>query len=729
MIEYREQENLFLLHGRSTTYAVKIFRNTYLAHLYWGPKIDSTGILHHFQPMAIPYSVDAGREEPLFSLNSLKREYPDYGTSDIRHPAFTARNSTGDRITDFACKDYRIYGGKPELPGLPSLRSHGDDDAETLEIRMRDERTGLECTLYYTVYDQFDVIIRSSFFQNTAEDPIYLERAYSASVDFDDADFDALYLHGAWAREAWVNRTPLQPGVFSFGSKTGATGHQQNPFIALARNTTSESAGEVWGMNLVYSGNFTVNTEVDQFSRTRATIGINDCNFSWKLEHGQVFYTPEAVLAYSGSGLNGLSQEFHGLYMQRLVPEGFARKERPVLINTWEAAYFDVSHSRVVSIAQEAAKLGIELVVLDDGWFKGRNDDTSSLGDWKTDRDKFPDGLGAVSGEVQDIGLDFGIWIEPEMISENSDLYREHPDWCIKVPGRTPSTGRNQLVLDFSRQEIRDYIIKVISDVLKEAHVKYVKWDMNRQMTDLYASAFSPDRQGEAAHRYILGVYEVMDSLTSSFPEVLFEGCAGGGGRFDPGILAYMPQIWTSDDTDAVERVCIQYGTSMAYPVAAMGSHVSAVPNHQVGRVTPLTTRGRVAMSGVFGYELDPKSLSEDEKQEIGEQIAFYKEHRKTFQFGRFYRLKSPFPDRHSGAWMHISQDRKTVIVSYFQNFAVPMAGFSKLKLKGIDEDAVYTDPEGKLFHGSVLVNAGLPIGYLHGDYQSYTVVLQKKDE
>ena len=548
----------------------------------------------------------------------------------------------------------------------------------------------------------------------------------SANVDFNHSEFDFIQLSGAWARERHIVRTPLRSGGQCVESRRGASSHAQNPFMALVSHEANEDVGDVYGFNLIYSGNFLANVEVDMHNNSRAQIGINPFDFTWNLESKQEFQTPEVVMVYSPNGLTGMSHIYHDLYRERLARGSYRDKERPILINNWEATYFDFDNEKIKEIAKEASDLGIELFVLDDGWFGERNSDDSSLGDWFVNENKIKCGLNSLVKDINDLGMKFGLWFEPEMISPNSNLYREHPDWCIHIENRTRSLARKQLVLDLSRDEVCDAVIKMITDVLKSAPISYVKWDMNRNITELGSPAWPPKKQKELAHRYMLGLYKILENITSNFPDILFESCSGGGGRFDPGMLYYMPQTWTSDDTDAIERLKIQEGTSLVYPSISMGSHVSAVPNHQVNRITPLSTRGIVAMAGSFGYELDVTKMTDIEKEEVKKQIELYKSIRKVVQFGDLYRLKSPFKSNEV-SWMTLSKDKEFAIVSYVKQYSEVNKIPGRLKLKALDENSLYEIIETKeVFGGDELMYIGLEIGELIGDYVSKMWTLKK---
>ncbi|MBZ4644526.1 MAG: Alpha-galactosidase [Clostridia bacterium] len=718
-IIYNESNRIFHLQAKDTSYVLQVLERGYVAHLYWGKKVKTSNLSHLLQFKERAFSPNPYPYDLSLSLDTLPQEYPAYGNTDFRSPAYQIQLENGSTISDLRYKSHKILKGKPQLKGLPATYIESEDEAETLQLELVDTVTGLEVILSYTVYEQFNAITRSVLFMNKGNQPLKILRALSMSVDFSDANFDFMQLSGAWARERHIKRRPLVSGSQSVESRRGTSSHQQNPFIALLRRDTNEDYGEAYGFNLVYSGNFLAQAEVDQYDNTRVSIGINPFDFTWILGPGEEFQTPEVVLVYSDSGIGKMSRTYHKLYRTRLCRGQYRDRVRPILINNWEATYFDFNAEKIESIAKSAKELGIELFVLDDGWFGKRDRDNCSLGDWFVNRKKFPEGLEDIVKKVNDMGMQFGLWFEPEMISADSDLYRAHPDWCLHVPNRPCSEGRNQLVLDLSRKEVCDAIIKMVSDILSSAPITYVKWDMNRHLTEIGSASLPAEKQRETAHRYVLGLYRIMDEITRAFPHILFESCSGGGGRFDPGILYYMPQTWTSDNTDAVSRLYIQYGTSIVYPVSTMGAHVSAVPNHQVHRNTSLEMRGNVAMSGNFGYELDLTKLTEEEKGIVKKQVAYYKDIRHLVQFGEFYRLISPF-EGNEAAWMFVSEDQTEALVAYFNILAQPNPPMKKLRLKGLNPAINYrlmdTD---KIYGGDELMFIGLNIPELKGDFQS----------
>lgn len=703
----QEDKGIFHLQSRGMSYIIGL-ENNYPSHIYWGKKLRHDGNLD-----GLYLTAQHG------GLDRLPQEYPQYGTGDFRIPAYQVKLEDGTRITELKYTGYRVLKGKPPLAGLPSVYVESEDEADTLELLMRDDYAKLNVTLRYTIYKDTDVVTRSVQLENEGASSLELKRALSASVDFPAVEMDMIYLAGAWAREGNVTRRRLVQGGTRIESRRGTSSHQLNPFAALAKPGTDEHQGEVFGFSLVYSGGFEAEAEVDSFGTTRFAIGLNSFDFSWKLDPGESFQTPEAVMVYSGEGLGGMSRIYHRLYRTRLSRGEYRDKERPILVNNWEATYFNFNTDKLEAIAAEGAKLGIELFVLDDGWFGKRDSDNSSLGDWTEDLRKLPGGLSDLAKRVNSHGMKFGLWVEPEMISPDSELYRSHPDWCLHVPGRRRSEARWQLVLDYTREDVRQYIFDSLSKIFSTVPVTYIKWDMNRTLTEIGSAELPADRQGETAHRFVLGLYELLERLTSAFPHILFESCSSGGGRFDPGMLYYMPQTWTSDNTDAVERLKIQYGTSLVYPVSAMGAHVSAVPNHQVGRITPLSFRGDVAMSGNFGYELDLTKFTVEEKELVKEQVANYKDVRSLVQQGNLYRLRSPFEGNET-AWMFVSEDQREALVYYFRVMAMPNPPRRSLLLNGLNPDYNYKLADnGEVYGGDRLMQVGLALPDIQKDFVS----------
>lgn len=710
MILFNQETKTFHLKTFKTSYLMKVLETGHLLHLYWGRPLKSENLDYTvrrkdwFSFIANTDNIDA------FHLESKEQEYPGYGSTDLRSPAIELEFADGTSATDFRYVDYKIVDGKPALEGLPATYVEADKEAQTLIITLTDKVKNVDVELSFTVFEEYNAIARSVKVINKSADDVKIQRVLSANVDFKDSKFEMIQLSGSWARERHIIRTPLRIGGQCVESRRGASSHAQNPFMALVRKDATETNGDVYAMSLVYSGNFLANTEVDMYSKARMQIGINPFDFTWLLKAGEEFQAPEAVLVYSNEGLTGMSHTYQNLYGKRLMRGVWRDKARPVLINNWEATYFDFNETKIKEIAKQASEFGIELFVLDDGWFGERNNDDRSLGDWFVNENKIRGGLKKLVDEINGMGMKFGLWFEPEMVCPISKLYEAHPDWCLHIEGRTRSTARRQLILDLSRKEVCDYIIKSVSDVLASANIEYVKWDMNRNMTEIGSAVLPAERQREVAHRYMLGLYHVMDEITSRFPNVLFESCSGGGGRFDPGILYYMPQTWTSDDTDAIERLKIQYGTSMVYPNVAMGCHVSAVPNHQVARITPFATRGISAMCGNFGYELDLTKLTDEEKAQTKAQVAFYKEVRELIQFGDFYRIQSPFENNET-AWSFVAKDKSQAVVSFFRTLAVPNDNLATICAVGLDADAIYEDMRtGKLYGGDELMYVGINV-------------------
>ena len=689
-IIYNEKTREFHLYNQEISYIIKILDNEQPGQLYYGKRLTHREDFGHLFEYATrdmsPYAFEGNST---FSLENIKQEYPTFGCGDMRFPAYEIERENGSHVVEFVYKEHKIYDGKPKLEGLPATYVESDDEAQTLELVLEDTSINTRIVLLYTIYEAFPVIARSVRFECDSDEKITLLSAMSACVDLPDKDYEMIDLAGVWARERHVRRHKLDYGIQSIYSMRGCSSYQFNPFLALARENADEFQGQVYGFSLVYSGNFLAQTEVDNYDTARVLMGIHPNGFKWTLGKGESFQTPEMVMVYSEAGLNGMSQTFHKLYRTRLARGTWRDKVRPILINSWEAFYFDFDAPKLLGLADAAADLGMELFVLDDGWFGKRDDSTSSLGDWYPNEEKLKGTLKELAEKINAKGLKFGLWIEPEMTNKDSDLYRAHPDWLLAEQGKRICHSRTQYVLDFSKKEVREYIGDMLENLLAEVPVSYIKWDMNRTFSEVFSNGNDREYQGKVCHKYILGVYELYERLTSRFPHVLFESCASGGARFDPGMLYYAPQGWTSDDTDAIERLKIQYGTSMVYPVSCMGSHVSASPNHQTNRVTPLETRADVAYFGTFGYELDLLKLGEEDKAEIRRQIAFMKEKRDLIQKGTFYRLKSPFEGNET-AWMIVSEDQKKALVGYYRVMQPVNVGFKRLKLKGLKEDTCY---------------------------------------
>lgn len=720
LITFDSAKQVFHLHNKELSYILSIEQGQTLCHLYFGKRVRNYHGELKYPRVDRGFSGNLpGSLDRTFSRDTLPKEYSGAGEMDYHTPATIVRQENGSNALMLKYKNYKIEDGKPRLEGLPAAYVEDEKESQTLTITLEDELTGLEYDLLYTVYRDVSIITRSVKVRNAGKQPVFLEKVASLQLDFVDRDFDSICLPGAHANERHLERSSVGYGIQKFGSIRGTSSHQMNPFLALADKKTDEFSGDVYGFAFAYSGNHSFEVEKDQLDQTHLVIGINDYNFSWKLDAGSEFQTPEVLMTYSDKGLNKMSQAFHEIIRERIVRSKFKHADRPILVNNWEATYFDFNEEKLKTIVDEAKNLGIEMFVLDDGWFGHRDDDNSSLGDWTIYKKKFPLGLGHFADYVHEQGLKFGLWFEPEMISYDSELYKKHPEYLMQVPGRKPSPSRNQYVLDLTRKEVIDDLFEQISTILKEGSVDYVKWDMNRHLSDVYSTSLPKDRQGEVYHRYVLGLYELMERITSAFPDVLFEGCSGGGGRFDAGFAYYMPQIWTSDNTDAVSRLTIQYGTSLVYPISMTTAHVSAIPNHQTGRKTPFETRGNAAMSAVFGYELDLTKMSQEDKDQVKEQVACYKEIRKLVQYGNFYRLKSPIETNQS-AWMFVSADKRDVCVMTFQVLASAQPCLTKTKLFGLDPELEYENLEThEIFGGDELMELGFYDPVVHQDYTS----------
>ncbi len=689
---FHEASKTWHLTNDRVSYIIRVMENGQLENLYYGKKIHDRESFFHFHEEAMRSQMTICVEEPaMLAMHYTRQEFPSYGTGDYRSPMVTVLQENGSRISDFKYVSYRVYQGKEPMLPLPAVYVESPDEAETLEILLKDELTGVTATLIYTIYADYPVIVRSVRFANGGKAPVTLERALSASVEFLDMDYELVQLSGAWSRERYVKTRKLEMGLQGIQSLTGTcSSAEQNPFLALKRPGTGEMSGEVFGFSLVYSGNHLSQVEVSTFKLTRVLMGINPEGFSWKLDEGAVFQTPEVVMVYSDKGLNGMSQVYHRLYRTRLARGVWRDRPRPILLNNWEATYFDFNEEKLLAIARKAKEVGVELFVLDDGWFGARNDDRRGLGDWFVNTDKLPSGISGLSEKIEAMGLKFGLWVELEMVNKDSDLYRAHPDWLVHAPGRYESHARHQHVLDFSRPEVVDAIHDMIAKTLRESKISYIKWDMNRYMSEPWSCGLSADRQGEMMHRYILGVYDLYERLIREFPEILFESCASGGARFDPGMLFFAPQAWCSDDTDGAERQKIQYGTTYVYPLSSIGAHVSAVPNHQLMRVTPLETRANTAMFGTFGYELDLNLLSESEIAKVKQEIEFMKSHRELIQTdGDFYRLDNPFAGNRVG-WIVVSSDKTKAVAMYGQRLNHVNGNWLRFKLAGLDPDRLY---------------------------------------
>ncbi|MDO4267162.1 MAG: alpha-galactosidase [Eubacteriales bacterium] len=743
-IVFQEKERLFTLHTASTTYQMKVDGFGYLLHLYYGDR--SEGSMEYLLTYADrgfsgnPYEAE---EDRTCSLDALPQEYPSQGAGDYRSPALIVRNADGACSADLRYAGHRILDGKYGLEGLPaaygdadgkSTDGSGDQDAaQTLEIDLKDAASGLTVTLLYGVLPDKDVITRAVRLKNTGSRPVELLKVQSACLDFTWGEYDWIQFYGRHAMERTFERAPLRHGAQVIGSRRGTSSHQYNPFVILAERETTETAGGCWGLSFVYSGSFKAEAEMDQYCQTRVSMGLQDEAFSWPLAPGGTFTAPEVMMSYSGRGLGQLSRNYHRAIRHNVCRGKYKTMPRPVLINNWEVTYFDFDGGKIMDIARQAAELGVEMLVLDDGWFGKRNSDTCGLGDWYVNEEKLGGSLAHLAEQINGLGMKFGLWMEPEMVSEDSDLYRQHPDWAFAVPGKKPVRSRYQLVLDFSRREVVDHVYEQLSHVLDSANIEYVKWDMNRSICDVWSAAAGSAKQGQILHKYVLGLYDFLERINKNYPDLFIEGCSGGGGRFDAGMLYYTPQIWCSDNTDAIDRLRIQHGTSFGYPISAVGSHVSAVPNHQNGRTTSIETRGCVAMAGSFGYELDLNKITPEEKECVKAQISRFHELWELIHNGDYYRLTDPGRQGLEGeaaAWMFVREDRSEALVSavtldYHGNSLAPL-----IRLQGLDPKAVYRDAEtGRQYAGAALMCAGVPLPLLGGEYRSWEMHLVREQE
>ena len=722
-IIFDEQNKTFTIHTEHSTYQMQIDPYGVLLHLYYGRK--TKGCMDYLlQKQDRGFSgnlYDAGNDRT-YSLDVLPQEFPTWGTGDYRSTALIVRGQDGTTACDLRYRGYRILSGKYGLSGLPAVYG-AEKEAQTLEVVLEDGRTGIQVTLLYGVLPKYDVITRSAQIINTKENIIYLEKAASACLDFVTGKYDVISFYGRHAMERNYQRIPVSHGNYVIGSRRGTSSHQYSPFLILTEEGTTEDAGACYAMSFVYSGGFKAEVEKDQFGQTRMQMGLQEEQFSYPLKKGEEFVIPEVILTCSNQGLGKLSQNLQRCIRKNLCRGKYKEKVRPVLINSWEACYFDFTGEDIYHLAEQAKDLGIDMVVLDDGWFGSRNDDNSGLGDWKVNEEKLQGSLGDLISRINALGVKFGLWFEPEMVNEDSDLYREHPDWAIQIPGRKPVKGRNQLLLDFSRKEVVDAVYEQMCQVLDQGNIEYVKWDMNRSMAEVYS--MTAEEQGSVQYDYMLGLYDFLERIISRYPDLLIEGCSGGGGRFDAGMLYYTPQIWCSDNTDAVDRVRIQYGTSFGYPVSAVGSHVSAVPNHQTGRKTSLHTRGVCAMAGTFGYELDPAKMTDEERREIREQIVEYKKYAQLVQNGLYYRLSNPFAEE-IGAWEFASEDGKEVLVNVVMLEIHGNMTVNYVKLKGLCAGQFYKDSRtGKIYPAEALMEVGIPMPLEFGEYKAYQIYLE----
>lgn len=719
---------LFTLHTRNTTYQMKADEWGTLLHLYYGLRTDDSDKSYFVQHNDVGFSgnpYEVGMTDRGYSLDTLPQEYSCFGTGDYRVTALRVKSPNGSLTAALRFHSYETLPGKYAIPGLPAV--YAQEGAETLVVHLRDQCTGLEAALYYGVLEELDVITRAVRLTNRGGGALELQKAASLNLDWQWGELDRISFYGRHGMEQSVQRVPVAHGVQSAGSVRGVSSHQYSPFLMLCEPNATETMGQCWGFSLLYSGEFLMEVEKDQLDQTRLVCGIHPDDFAWRLAAGECLWLPEVVMAHSGGGLGGVSRIFHKALREHLCRGVWKDKRRPVLLNSWEAAYFDFTGGQLVDAAREAAELGAELFVVDDGWFGQREDDKSGLGDWAANEKKLGCTLRELGERITDMGIGFGLWLEPEGISENSDLYRQHPGWAVKAPGRAPCLSRSQLVLDFSRKDVQDHIIETVSGLLSEAPISYVKWDMNRAICDKFTQSLPPERQGEFSHRYVLGLYRVLEELTARFPEVLFESCCGGGGRFDAGMLYYTPQIWGSDSTDPIIRLSIQYGASFGSPVSAMGSHVAASPSHQTGRATPLNTRACAAMAGSFGYELDPRKLSEAEKAEIRGQIKTFEDNYDLIHRGEHYRLTGPSHPTCT-VWEIADPAGKQALITAVYHHVQPNPVPVRVQVQGLEDSARYSVSAGGETYsatGAALRQCGLVIPAAKEDYQAWQIFIQ----
>ena len=726
-VRFDEKKNLFTLQTLDSTYQMKVDDHGVLLHTYYGAPADETDFSYLIGPEDRGFSGQPGDEKKdrTYSMDYYPLEYPVQGNGDFRVKALKAGFEGEVPALDLRFVSYELEKGKYSLPGLPALFEAEAGEVETLKITLKDRLEEIYVTLFYGVFEKKNVITRAASIENRSGKNVTLKRALSLGLDFMEGDMDLIHFYGKHAGERQFERRNLPHGITEISSSRGTSSHHHNPFVILCDKDTTEDFGNAYGVSFIYSGGFKIQMEKDQVDGIRLVCGLDDEEFLWKLAPGETLVTPEAALSYSEKGLTALSDQFQKAYHANLIRSPWKDKKRPTLVNNWEATYFGFDAEKLLKIAGEAADLGLDMLVLDDGWFGKRNDDNSGLGDWFVNEKKLGCTMKELVDRVNALGLKFGIWLEPEMVSEDSDLYRTHPDWVLQIPGREPNRSRNQLVLDLSRKEVREYMKKFIDDTLSCANISYVKWDMNRSVDNVYSAADPTLSQGAIRHKYVLGLYEVMEDMLTRHPDLLLEGCSGGGGRFDAGMLYYAPQIWCSDNTDAIERLRIHYGTSFGYPMSSVSAHVSVCPNHQNGRVTPFKTRGICAMQGSFGYELDLSKLSEEDKAETRRQITVYNENWELFQSGSYYRLNSPMENHDYTAWSYVSKDQRKASLSVIYTDLHGNPKPVRVKLKGLKKDASY-DVDGTVYTGAALMRGGLLIPKPSCNYDSYMVCIHE---
>lgn len=730
MISYDEKNRVIKLDTANTSYVITITdEEGFVGHAYYGKRISDTAAYLN-RTGENPFVPSKNNRDRCSFLDTFPTEFAGNCVGDYREGAVAIRDKDGREGVQFLYDSHEILEEKPVLPGLPSTFAGEGYKVQTLVIHMKDECISMEADLYYSVFEDIDVITRSVKLKNAGADPVAVTKIMSLCLDMEADDLELLTLHGSWCREREIDVRPIGFGRTNMESARGETSHQEHPFLALLSKGADQNKGDVFAFNFIYSGNFRAQVEKSQFDSLRVTMGISPRYFEYVLKGGEEFYAPEAVMTYSSAGLGQMTRNFHDLFRQHLIRSPYKSKSRPVLINNWEATYFKFDTEKLLDIAREAKKCGVEMLVMDDGWFGHRDSDNSSLGDWFVYEDKLKGGLAHLVDEVNKIGLKFGIWLEPEMISEDSEAFKAHPDYRIQIAGREPAPSREQFVLDLSRPEVVDFVYDQIKAVLSSANIEYVKWDMNRQLSDLGSIYLGKENQGELSHRYVLAVYELQERMMRDFPNLLLENCSGGGARFDGGMLYYSPQIWCSDDTDAIERLSIQEGTALVYPVSTMGAHVSDCPNHECGRVTPFDTRGDVALCGTFGYELDVTKISKEDRDKMPAQIEKYHKYNPLIREGDYYRLASYRENKLFDSYMIVAKDKSEALLCYVQVLGRPNRHSRRLKLAGLDPDKKYrVEFEGKdeslELYGDTLMNAGILMENMWGDFNSRLVYLR----
>ncbi len=731
-IAFDAKNGIFSLQTKNTSYQIKISSFGHLLHAYYGERLAdadaSFGIVPRMRSFSnVPHENDACD----YSTENLPQEFSTAGVGDYRIGSMALVNADGSYAFDGKYKEHKIYAGKYVLPGLPGLRAIDGEHTDSLEITIEDAHTGVQVILLYAVFEEKDMICRAVRVKNGGTGTISLRRIMSVTLDFLPADFDILHFWGHHNTERAVEREHLVRGVISHGSNRGETSLFENNSLILCDRNATEDHGDCYGFSFMYSGNFLFSAERTTYDDVRVVMGIHPEQFEWRLEAGERFTAPEVVMSYSADGLTGLSHNYHDAYRENLCRSKYMHCPRPVLVNNWEATRMNFDGEKLLAIAKEATEMGVDLFVLDDGWFGARNSDRSGLGDWVVNEQKLGGTLGDLVQKINALGLKFGLWFEPEMINEDSALYRAHPDWALSIPGRAPALGRHQLVLDFSRVDVQEYIIKAVNDVLDSANIEYVKWDFNRVLTDVYSRALDKTRQGEVFHRFVLGLYHVMDEIMWKHPDILFEGCSGGGGRFDAAMLYYQPQIWCSDNTDAIDRLFIQYGTSFFYPISAVGAHVSVSPNIRTFRDCSFETRSIVAMNGTFGYELDTTRLSKEEKAFCKAQSEKYRSLQSLIFSGDYYRVQGPY-DQKDGltVWNYVSKDRSTALVGAVLMDPSQHDVQLYARVKGLERDALYTVEGSRLsgrYSGAALEKIGIPLAVgRRAAYTGYQFLLKK---